>query len=702
MFRSLLKKLSSISLLICILVIATVPSRVTAQTNQDSRASLLTVAMPDEGLSDLDPAIVLGSSMLVMSQIYDTLTAYSSANAILGPSLATSWSVSADQLDWTFNLRSNVKFHDGSNFTSSVVKYNFERWWDPAHPFHGSYDYSYLNFFFRPKDDPAGSVLKGIETNGDLQVIFHLNEPLPNMPYILAIPSFSIASQQAIQSGNLATSPCGTGPYKFTEWNKTSNYIQLTQANSWSPALHFSDVRFEFYASSNSQLNAVTTGHAQMAYELPNALYDQIKTNPNLSPSWTGFLNTGYVGLNTSKAKLSNLKVRQAIAYALDKEKLFGQAYDPMDSPATQFLPSEMWGYNTALKGYGYDPTLARQLLSEAGYPNGFSISLQYRDVSRVYMQHPVAAAQEIQRQLAVVGITVNLQLLPTDQFLNNVENGDVEMFLIGWGADYPHPNNFLAPVLCENLHAAFGAKNDTFCNNLKTTLSKPDVGEQTSDYEAYELYLQDTWLPLIPLATGHILNVLDSSVAGLEKSWNGGENLETIFLVSGQNTLLSPVRENIIKVEQTENTPSSITVPIGAIEGMTVLVYSQNNASLQSADTASALAPFTNRPITLKSDFTLTAFKSAIAQNAFTFQKPVDYAIHYGPYAHLVKPGSLALMHWTGSGWEAAQQTCAAPKVPNNDLVNHILTTSICQTGTFGVYGEINPGLNFLPLLTK
>ena len=163
----------------------------------------------------LDPSQVF--DFLISNQIYETLLDLQPGGTLVIPGLAERWSVSPDGLTWTFQLRSGVKFHDGTDLDAAAVVYNFERWWDPAHPYHdGAFDYfEYMFGGFRGDPD---CLLSGLTTIGADQVQMALTRPHSPMANTLAMDAFAIASPLAIQAGTLSTVPVGTGPFTFMSW----------------------------------------------------------------------------------------------------------------------------------------------------------------------------------------------------------------------------------------------------------------------------------------------------------------------------------------------------------------------------------------------------------------------------------------------------------------------------------------------------
>jgi peptide/nickel transport system substrate-binding protein len=192
--------------------------------------------------------------------------------------------------------------------------------------------------------------------------------------------------------------------------------------------------------------------------------------------------------------------------------------YGPGDQAATQFLPPNLWGFNPAIPGDIYNPSLAHDLLAQAGYTNGFTTTLAYRDVYRSYMPNPVAEANAIKADLQAVGITVTLQLFDSGPLISYVYSGKADLFLLGWMADYPHPENFLYPNLC-GTYLAFGSTADSvLCSLLEDTQAVSDFNTQLANYQAASLRVNDT-LPMLPIGHGRSALIVRKFVAGIYPS---------------------------------------------------------------------------------------------------------------------------------------------------------------------------------------
>ncbi len=462
----------------------------------------------------LDPAVITdGESFRVINQGCESLLAYDEETTNVVPSLAESWESNEDGTEWTFTLRQGVTFHDGTDFNADAVVFNFERWWDTENPFHFEeqvfeyWDYMWGGF----KGD---SIVTAIEKVDDYTVKFTLREPLAPILANMAMPMFSIASPAAIEEHGVdyGTPEVGyvcTGPFKFVEW-VTDDRITLTRNEDYWGELPgnvdtiiirtIPDNSARFLALQAGEIHALEQaniedlGTAEAAEEL------YVLTRPAL--------NTGYLAFNYQIQEFNDVRVREAIAAAIDKQGIVDAFYGGYGEPATQFLPPLVWGHNPDLEGVQYDPDRAVELLAEAGFPDGISevtledgstipLKLYYMPVVRFYYPDPEAIGEAMAAQLAAVGINVELELAGDwATYLDGRRNGTlVGLYQLGWGGDNGDPDNFLGYFFAD-ADVAKPAEgyyvNPELAAILVEARSTPDQAARTALYEQAEQMLYE------------------------------------------------------------------------------------------------------------------------------------------------------------------------------------------------------------------
>lgn len=477
--------------------------------------STFTYALSSDA-SGLDPALMQWDlSMLVTTQIYETLVNHQPGGTIVVPGLARSWSVSPDGLTWTFDLQPGVKFHDGTDLDAAAVAYNLERWWDPAHPHHDG-DFPVFGWLFNGFRGDPGCRISAVGTVGTAQVQITLTEPDSRLPSFLAVPFFAIASPTAIQAGTLMTMPVGSGPFQFVEWVPDDHIRVAGNTMYWGDGPRLETLVFQPIPDMDTRFAALQSNSVQGASEFSASYVASAALDPNLQGLWKPANNTGYLGINRGRPPLGNPLVRQAIAHAIDKPSLIQEHYNEeadVGQVAEQLLPPAIWGRDPDLVDYAYDSVQARTLLAQAGYTNGFTTTLWQMPVSRAYFPRPGDIAASIQADLQAVGITSTLVTYDWGTYLQKVGNGEADLHMLGWMPDYGHPHNFLNDIVCDG-YQAFGPRDDTLCDQLQSALTEHDFDTLVTIYQSASRHVHDT-LPLVPIAHSREAVIVRSNVAG-------------------------------------------------------------------------------------------------------------------------------------------------------------------------------------------
>ncbi|GAA5532623.1 ABC transporter substrate-binding protein [Deinococcus aluminii] len=395
-----------------------------------------------------------GISILVQRQIYDTLIGFKDGTTDLEPALATSWKSNADATQWTFTLRPNVRFHDGTPFNADAVVFNLSRWWDKSHPY-GFRDQGrtfeivgdLLGGF---KGDPT-SVIKNIVKVNDNTVRVDLNKPSSVFPNVLAAGYFGIASPTAIKKdgakyGTPASKPVGTGPFIFQSWRTGDRVTLVPNKLYWGSKPKVDQLVIRSIKDASQRLNELKAGTIDFANDLTPDSLKSVQADKNLMAVKRPSFNVGFLSLNNRNQYLKNDKVRQAISMAINKQAIVDAFWPGLGISNASFLPPVLsWANSKNVPAdYKFDPQAAKKLLAEAGYPNGFSLDLWYMPVSRPYFPTPKPIAEAMAADLGAIGIKVNLKTEDWAKYLQdrNKEPG-FDMYMIGWTGDYGDPDNF-------------------------------------------------------------------------------------------------------------------------------------------------------------------------------------------------------------------------------------------------------------------
>jgi len=239
---------------------------------------------------------------------------------------------------------------------------------------------------------------------------------------------------------------------------------------------------------------------------------------------------------NNEKPPFNSRLVRTAINHAIDKDKLINDVFYNLAKPAATFLPPSLWGYNGSLETYDYNPEKSRQLLAEAGYPEGFNATLWVMSASREYFPKPLEAAQFIKENLMKVNIDVKIEIFNWDEYLRRIHNGEHEIALIGWTGDYTDPDNFLYTMLASENAKPGLAGNYSFYKSAEADQLLAQARQTANMDFRRNLYrrlqeLVNYDIPSVPLV--HTTPVLAArlSVKGYTPHMTGIESLENVSL---------------------------------------------------------------------------------------------------------------------------------------------------------------------------
>ncbi len=449
----------------------------------------------------LDPADVTdGESVKVLTNVFEGLVAFKEGSTEVEPALATAWRVSNGGKTWEFKLREGVKFHDGTDFTADDVVFTFERQMYEDHPYHKG-DFAYWGYMY--------SIVESVEKVNDYQVKINLSSPYAPFMYNLAcFPAFIVSEDAMKEKGvdGFRTSPVGTGPFAFVNWEHGSQITLKANENYWGGRPYLDKVVFQVVPENTTRVMGLKGGDLDLIDNFGPQNVSSIQQDANLKLLSQPGMNVSYLAMNQLHKPFDNKLVRQAINWAIDKEALIESIYGDTAVPAKNPLPPTLWGYNNWINDYGYDPAKAKELLAKAGYPDGFTAELWYPNNPRPYMPDGKRVAQAMQSNLRDVGINVELVTYDWGTYLDKTENGEHDMALLGWIGDNGDPDNFIY-VLLDSDNATIGsAGNIAFYNNyilhqILIQAQQTTEGKQVREglYKAAQYIIHDDapWVPV-------------------------------------------------------------------------------------------------------------------------------------------------------------------------------------------------------------
>ncbi|MDO9130327.1 MAG: ABC transporter substrate-binding protein, partial [Anaerolineales bacterium] len=474
----------------------------------------------------LDPAIVTdGESFRVTGQVLEPLYQYEPGSTKPIPALAESCEPNADATEWTCKLREGVKFHDGTDFNADAVVFNFERWRFTTNPYHfASQVFEYYEAMWGGFDD--ASIITSVEKVDDSTVKFTLNAPLAPFLANMAMDMFAISSPAAIEAagedyGMPAVGAVGTGPFKFVEWVEGDHITVVANDDYWGGRPKIDQVIFRVIPDDSARFLALKAGDI---HGLEQAVVEDLaaaETDPDLYILTRPALNTAYLAFNYKIKEFQDIKVREAVAHAINRQGLVENFYGKYGEVAKNLLPPLVWGHNDAIEDWAYDPELSKQLLADAGFPNGLSeltiaedlmdadgnvvykagdkvpLRLYYMPVTRFYYPSPKEIGEAMAADLAKAGINVELYLegdWPT--FLGARRNGLlVGLYMLGWGGDNGDPDNFTGFFFstgAEPIKREGWYQNKELADLLYQALVTPGQDKRETMYQQAEQMLHD------------------------------------------------------------------------------------------------------------------------------------------------------------------------------------------------------------------
>jgi ABC-type transport system substrate-binding protein len=368
-------------------------------------------------------------------------------------------------------------------------------------------------------DCDYGGQMKKIEAVDEMTVKFTLCQPDPAFLSKIAFVSNNIQDADYLQAtggtGDLIEKPNGTGPYMLAEWRRGDQVILKRNDNYWGDKAIAENLIYRWSTESAQRLVELQAGTVDGISSIGADDFDTVRDDPNLQLLELASSNIFYVSMNNTYAPFDNEKVRQAFAMAIDRDRLVKNFYPPASSVAKEFMPPSIYGFTGEVEWYKYDPEQAKKILEEEGVLPGFKTTISYRDVVRGYLPSPGIVAQDIQAQLADIGVEAEIVVMESGAFLDAASAGQLDGFtMLGWGADYPDATNFLDYHFGPGASKQFGTGFQDLWDVLKQAATTADQAARLPLYvQANELIKQH--VPMIPIAHGGNADAFKADVEG-------------------------------------------------------------------------------------------------------------------------------------------------------------------------------------------
>lgn len=370
-------------------------------------------------VSSLDPRNANSTAMAtILAHLYNGLLKTDEKGKVI-PDLAESYK-QISPTEWEFTLKKGVTFQDGTPLTADDVKYTIDTIADPSKNFKLKADFSFMK----------------AEVKDPEHVIIRTDMPYASFPlrltYVKIIPK---AYVEKVGDAEFAKKPIGTGPYQFVEWDKGDRLVMKAYDQYFEGAPKVKKVVFRVIPESAARIAALESGEADIAATIPTSEIQRLKGEKGITVVGGPTTRVVYIGINAKDcAPLQNEKVRQALNYAVDKDAVIKGVLDGYATKIATISTPEYEGYDPSVKPYEYDPDKAKQLLAEAGYPNGFSVDFSATNAT----VNGTDVVQAVAAQLAKVGITCNVIQEEPNQQRDKISSGQVApLYISGIGGPY-------------------------------------------------------------------------------------------------------------------------------------------------------------------------------------------------------------------------------------------------------------------------
>jgi len=391
-----------------------------------------------------------------------------------------------------------------------------------------------------PNCDYGGKMLE-IAAVDEFTVKFTLCKPDPAFMAKVAFIPFAIQPEEWIEktggTGEILEKPVGTGPYAIDSWNRGDSIIFKAFDDYWGTKAKNETLVYRWATEGAARLLELQSGTVDYITNVSPDDIETVENDPNLQLLPIASPNILYLAMTNTFAPFDDVKVRQAFAMGIDRQRIVDFFYPDGSEVASHFTPCSIPGGCEGEAWYDFDATAAKALLADAGFPEGFKTAIYYRDVFRSYLPEPGLVAVEFQTQLKEnMGIDAEVIVMESGEFIDESTNGRLDgLYLLGWGADYPHPTNFL------DFH--FGLNNPQFGDPHSEIYEPLEKASQIGDpATSAPLYAEANnaikeIVPMVPIAHG---GAYDAALATLEGAYAPPFGATYYYLVdSGKDTVV-------------------------------------------------------------------------------------------------------------------------------------------------------------------
>lgn len=444
-----------------------------------------------EDWENLDPAFANGvQTGSMVAKLFDGLMRYDFETTDVVPNLAESVDINDDATVFTFTLHEGVPFHDGSTLTAQDVKFSFERVVDPATagPLAWVFTDAGITGAQAFADGDADGI-EGIRVVDDLTVEISLDEPYAMLLHHLAMPAAHVVSEAVASElgDDFSNEPVGTGPFRLADRVRDSSLDLEAFADYFAGAPSIDGVHYRIITDSLIRWEEFLAGNLD-SVGIPDAIFDEVVNDPQYADmiQSQAELATFYWAMNQHYDVFKDVRVRRAMAMAIDREAILAGPYNGKDVIANGPIPPGLAGYKER-EGIPYDPEGAKELLAEAGYPDGLEFEMW-----STRAETTVAVTELIQFFLSEIGVTTTINQVDFGVLIDAAINGRAPAFILSWYADYADAYNFLHPLYVAAASQRYGYENAEVKALIEEAATKGTLEERLPLYEQAEDLIVD------------------------------------------------------------------------------------------------------------------------------------------------------------------------------------------------------------------
>jgi len=461
-----------------------------------------------------------------IGEMFEGLIRHPAGSTEVEPWLAERWEVSDDGTQYTFYLRQGVTFHDGTPFNAEAVKFNFDRQADPENPYYDMGVFWYWDAYMWP--------VEAVDVIDEYTVRYTLSQPYAYFEEYMCGGMGNIVSPAAVEQygEDFVQHPVGTGPYKFVEWEKGQQIVLEAYEDYWGEQPAIQQVVFRPIPEEATKMAALLTDEVNLAPELGPVAKAQLEAAEGHTVFTAPTGSIWFMSMNVTREPFDNPLVRQAIAHAVNKESIVHDILkDTVDIAQGPIAPAYPC-YNPDITVFEYDPDRAKELLTEAGYPDGFTVLFDVPQ-SGSGMQLPVEMATAIQADLAAVGITAEIEITEFNTWMDRIRTPEVELAEMSWNVPPAVEDDILSYVFSEPGLPPEGFNTSWYANDEVLALLQEAGGILDQEErcarvrEAQKLITDDA--PAVFVDHARLVYGLDGRLEGFDPTLDGLLRIATV-----------------------------------------------------------------------------------------------------------------------------------------------------------------------------